>query len=159
MAAAIGLAKQVGATRACEGLGIPRASFYRHLALVHGPRPKRPKPVRALTTGEREAVLAHLHSERFQDQSPVEVAAVLLDEGRYHCSARTMHRLLAEAGQSRERCDQLVHPPYQKHELLARASNQLWSWDITKLLGPAKAANRPGLGLPRPPRTLRQQTA
>jgi len=138
MAATIGLAKQVGAKRACEGLGIPRASFYRHLAPVHGPRRKRPKPARALTTGEREAILAHLPSERFQDQSPVEVAAVLLDEGRYHCSARTMHRLLAEAGQSRERRDQLVHPPYQKHELLATAPNQLWSWDITKLLGPAK---------------------
>ena len=138
MAATIGLAKQVGARRACDGLGIPRASFYRHLAPVHGPRPKRPKPVRALATWEREAALAQLHSERFQDQSPVEVAASLLDEGRYHCSARTMYRLLAAVGQSRERRDQLVHPPYRKHELLATAPNQLWSWDITKLLGPAK---------------------
>lgn len=138
MTAAIDLAKQVGARPACEGLGIPRASFYRHIAPLHGPRPKRPKPSRSLSAGEREAVLAHLHSERFQDQAPVEVAAALLDEGRYHCSARTMYRLLAEAGQSRERRDQLLHPPYQKHELLATAPNQLWSWDITKLLGPAK---------------------
>jgi putative transposase len=31
-----------------------------------------------------------------------------------------------------------VHPGYQKPELLATAPHQLWSWDITKLLGPAK---------------------
>jgi putative transposase len=55
----------------------------------------------------------------------------LLDEGEYHCSIRTMHRLLEQRGESRER-------RHQKPELLATASNQLWSWDITKLLGPAK---------------------
>ena len=44
----------------------------------------------------------------------------------------------AGTGRSRERRDQLTHPPYKKPELLATASNQLWSWDITKLLGPAK---------------------
>jgi putative transposase len=62
----------------------------------------------------------------------------LLDEGEYHCSIRTMYRLLAQRGESRERRDQLTHPPYKKPELLATAPNQLWSWDITKLLGPAK---------------------
>jgi putative transposase len=62
----------------------------------------------------------------------------LLDEGEYHCSIRTMYRLLDEHGEVRERRDQLTHPPYQKPELMATASNQLWSWDITKLLGPAK---------------------
>ncbi len=138
MAATIGLAKQVGARSACHSLGIPRASFYRHLAPLHGPRPARPKPLRALSLQERATVLALLYSERFQDQSPAQVAASLLDEGPYYCSSRTMCHLLVAAGQSRERRDQLTHPPYQKHELLATALNQLWSWDITKLLGPAK---------------------
>jgi putative transposase len=46
--------------------------------------------------------------------------------------------LLKQSGESRERRDQLVHPPCQKPELLATTPNQLWSWDITKLLGPAK---------------------
>ena len=68
----------------------------------------------------------------------MEVCATLLDEGHYHCSARTMYRLLAQTSRTRERRDQLVHPAYQKPELLASAPNQLWSWDITKLLGPAK---------------------
>jgi len=68
----------------------------------------------------------------------MEVCATLLDEGHYHCSARTMYRLLAQTSRTRERRNQLVHPPYQKPELLASAPNQLWSWDITKLRGPAK---------------------
>jgi putative transposase len=83
-------------------------------------------------------VLGHLNQPRFQDRSPAAVYATLLDEGFYPCSIRTMYRILETAGQNRERRDQLTHPPYHKPELLATAPNQLWSWDITKLLGPAK---------------------
>jgi putative transposase len=83
-------------------------------------------------------VLDELHSERFVDTSPAQVWATLLDEGRYLASERTMYRILARQGESRERRNQLVHPPYAKPELLAEKPNELWSWDITKLLGPAK---------------------
>jgi Transposase and inactivated derivatives len=83
-------------------------------------------------------VLSRLHEERFQDRSPAAVYATLLDEGEYHCSIRTMYRLLDEHGEVRERRDQLTHPPYQKPELMATAPINCWSWDITKLLGPAK---------------------
>jgi putative transposase len=83
-------------------------------------------------------VLAVLHAPRFRDAAPAAVYATLLDEGVYLASERTMYRLLAAAGETRERRDQLVHPPYHKPELLATAPNQVWSWDITKLLGPAK---------------------
>jgi putative transposase len=95
-------------------------------------------PARALRPAEREAVLACLHEERFQDRSPAAVYATLLDEGEYLCSIRSMYRLLQRRGESCERRDQLTHPPYKKPELLATAPNQLWSWDITKLLGPVK---------------------
>jgi putative transposase len=91
-----------------------------------------------LTEAERQAVLSRLHEDRFQDSSPAQVYAALLDEGQFHCSIRTMYRLLEARGESRERRDQLTHPPYQKPELLATQANQLWSWDITKLRGPAK---------------------
>jgi putative transposase len=83
-------------------------------------------------------VLTALNSERFVDQAPAQVVATLLDEDRYLCSERTMYRILATHGQVRERRDQLRHPSYQRPELLATAPNQLWSWDITKLPGPAK---------------------
>jgi len=140
MAAVAGLASSVGIRAACDALKLPRASYYRERRAAGSPSvvASRPLPARALRPAERETVLAHLHEERFQDRSPAAVYATLLDEGRYHCSIRTMYRFLKQEGESRERRDQLTHPPYQKPELLATAPNQLWSWDITKLLGPAK---------------------
>ena len=140
MAAATELAVDVGASAACQALHLPRASYYREQCkAVSAPRiPRRRTPARALGPAERETALARLYEERFQDRSPAAVYATLLDEGEYHCSIRTLYRLLAQHGESRERRDQLTHPPYKKPELLATAPNQLWSWDITKLLGPAK---------------------
>ena len=82
-------------------------------------------------------LLATLNGERFADIAPAAVHATLLDEGRYLGSVRTMYRLLAAQGGSRERRAQLTHPAYTKPELLATAPNQVWSWDITKLKGPA----------------------
>lgn len=79
-----------------------------------------------------------LHSERFVDQSPAEIYATLLDEGRYLCSVRTMYRILEAEDEVRERRNQARHPHYRKPELLAMEPNEVWSWDITKLLGPAK---------------------
>jgi putative transposase len=87
---------------------------------------------------ERQAVLATLHSDRFVDGAPASITARLLDEGRYLCSTRTMYRILGADGEIRERRDQLRHPAYARPELLATGPNQLWSWDITKLQGPAK---------------------
>jgi putative transposase len=98
----------------------------------------RPSPPRTLSISERQVVLDLLHAERFADQAPQEVYAALLDEGQYLCSTRTMYRLLDEQGEVKERRNQLRHPAYQKPELLATGPNQVWSWDITKLLGPAK---------------------
>jgi putative transposase len=137
MAAVQDLSPDVGVLAACLALGVVRSSFYRQLrpAVV---APPRPSPPRALSRSERETVLAHLHQERFQDRSPAAVQATLLDEGVYSCSTRTMYRILATQGENRERRDQRTHPVYQKHELLATGPNELWSWDITKLLGPAK---------------------
>jgi putative transposase len=131
----------VGVKQACRALNVPRASFYRRkgfdFSSVVVPS-VRPAAARSLDQTERDAVLACLHEERFQDSSPAAVYATMLDEGHYHCSIRTMYRILESEGETRERRDQIVHPVYQKPELLATAPNQLWSWDITKLLGPAK---------------------
>jgi putative transposase len=130
----------IGTRPACCALGASPATVYRRRRPPE-PRPprSRPAPARALSEPEREAVLAELHSERFVDSSPEEVYATLLDEGRYLASTRTMYRLLeAKHGGVRERRDQLIHPAYAKPELLAERPNELWSWDISKLKGPAK---------------------
>jgi putative transposase len=131
------LSQAVGTARACDALGLPRASYYRCLR-PQAPAQQRPTPSRALSAAERQVVLHTLHSEPFADKAPAEVWATLLDEGTYLCSQRTMYRILQDAQEVRERRDQLRHPAYKKPELLAQAPNQVWSWDITKLLGPAK---------------------
>ena len=160
MASVTELAPTVGVAAACEAVGMPRASFYRQAG--RSANPVRPSPrhegavgerselsvpgasaavdrghPRALSLAERAAVLDVLHAPRFQDAAPATVYATLLDEGTYLASERTMYRLLAAAGETRPRRDQLVHPAYARPELLATAPNQVWSWDITKLLGPA----------------------
>ena len=84
------------------------------------------------------ALLDLLREPRFADLAPAEIYATLLDEGIYHCSIRTLYRILADHDEVRERRDQLRHPVYAKPELLAEGPNQVWSWDITKLAGPAK---------------------
>jgi putative transposase len=130
----------IGTRPACRALGASPATIYRRRRPPEPQTPKpRPTPARALTEPEREAVLEVLHSERFVDVSPEETWATLLDEGTYLCSPRTMYRILqAKHGGVRERRNQLTHPPYAKPELLAERPNELWSWDISKLKGPAK---------------------
>jgi len=140
MTAARELGQSVGKAAACRALGVPRATFYRSMRPAAARRVNlaSPTPARALDASERQAVLDHLHSERFADKAPAEVYATLLDEDSYLCSIRTMHRILARNGELKERRNQLRHPQYRKPELLATEPNQVWTWDITKLLGPAK---------------------
>ena len=131
------LAPTVGVTTACQVLGVPRSSLYwaRQPQEVAKPRPK---PSRALSEQERAEVRAVLNNERFQDCPPRQVYATLLDEQIYLCHWRTMYRILKEHHEVNERRNQLQHPRYAKPELVATGPNQLWSWDITKLRGPAK---------------------
>jgi len=135
------LSTEVGTAAACRSMDIARPTYYRQLKprTEETPAP-RPAPPRTLSGLERQEVLDVLHSDRFVDKAPTEVYATLLDEETYHCSIRTMYRVLGEAGEVRERRDQVRHPHYKAPELLATAPNQVWSWDITKLLGPVKWA-------------------
>ena len=140
------LPRPVSIAATCRSVGVPRATLYRRRRRTvpsMGPQPEpattpRPKPARALSAPERQEVLGVLHSEPFADKAPAEVYAALLDQGRYLCSIRTMYRLLDQRQEVRERRNQLRHPSYREPQLVATAPNQVWSWDITKLLGPAK---------------------
>ena len=132
MKAATVLSATVGTSRACAGLGVARATLYRQR------RPKVSVPVRRrpplqLAEAEHAIVLDTLMSLRFVDYPPAQVYAILLDEGSYVCSIRTMYRVLASAQAVRERRDQRIHPVYARPELIAQAPNEVWSWDITKL--------------------------
>jgi putative transposase len=138
------MAPMIGTRAACAAAGVPQATWYRR----HRISPPPPKPAsvpharrvqpRALAPAERQAILDALHSNRFADLAPDEVWATLLDEGTYLGSVSTFYRVLRAAGESRERRAQATHPAAVKPELAAAGPDQVWSWDITKLHGPAK---------------------
>ena len=133
--AARSLAQQVGIAPACRALGVSRSTFYRRQRPAPGRQQPRPTPARALSEIERKRVEDTLASQEFVDRSPAEVVATLLDQGRYPCSERTMYRILAANHPVKDRRNQRVHPRHAKPELVATAPNQVWSWDITRLLG------------------------
>ena len=134
------IAPLIGIAPACLALGVARATFYRAQQGVAMLCPRRPRPRSplALSEPEREAILELLHAPEYVDRSPRTVFAMLLDAGRYLASVSSFYRILHAAGEVRPRRNELTHPPYAKPELLATGPRQLWSWDITKLKGPAK---------------------
>ena len=139
MNAAQGLARQVGVTPACRPPGVSPATFYRRTRRGTGQQqPRRRTRPRALGSRERETVREVLYAPRFVDRSPGEIVATLLDEGRYLWSERTMYRVLADEGASRERRNQFRHPSYTKPELVVTAPDEVWTWDITRLFGPRR---------------------
>lgn len=143
MIAAEKLATEIGKKAACETLEVSRASFYRRNTCKSADDSSgraavnRRSPL-ALTSEERRSVLDVLHSPRFIDSAPREIYATLLDEGQFLCSVRTMYRILGQENEVRERRNVVRRTHYQKPELLASGPNRVWSWDITKLKGPAK---------------------
>jgi putative transposase len=132
------LAWHVGVRPACEALEVSRSTFYRRRSPSTGHQRPRPTPARALSEKERDEVYLTLCSDRFVDRAPAEVVATLLDEDVYLCSERTMYRVLDSRAAVQERRAQRLHPQYKKPELIATGPNQVWSWDITRLLGPKK---------------------
>jgi putative transposase len=125
--------------RACALLGASRATLYRRRNPPQRPvSPARPEPANKLTEAECQHILSVLRCSEYCDLAPAQVWARLLDDGIYLCSIRTMYRLLAIAGENRERRRQRTHPAKKKPELIATEPNRVWSWDITKLQGPQR---------------------
>jgi putative transposase len=134
MNAITALGSSVGTRGACAALDVQHSRYYR----FRRPRPlaRRAPPPLKLSATERRRIHELLVSPAFVDQAPATVVANLLDDGTYLCSARTMYRILHKHRQVRERRRGHRRVRYAKPELVARAPNQCWSWDITKLKGP-----------------------
>lgn len=133
----------IGIKRACAAVGRPRSSHYHRRGGHRAPQPqpsrKGQRQPRALGVEERQQVLDVLHDERFVDQAPASVYATLLDEGRYVASISSMYRILRDHEEvPGDRRRHATHPARVKPELVATQPNQVWSWDISKLLGPVK---------------------
>jgi putative transposase len=124
----------VALSLACTALCVSRASLYRDRKppQPRAPRARPPSP-RALGDGERKRILDTMHEPEFADQPPTEVYATLLGRGVYLASIRTYYRVLAAAGELVERRNQRPAQTYAKPSLTARAPNEVWTWDITKL--------------------------
>jgi putative transposase len=131
---------EIGISASCDAFGVSRSTLYRRCLskVPKVPTPAKRKSFRALNSSEKALVLSHLHSKRFVDKSPAETHATLLEEDIYLCSERTIYRILESEQEVKERRNQLRRPHYKKPELLATGPNQVWSWDITKLKGPAR---------------------
>jgi len=141
------IALAVSVVVACRLTGKSRATHYRRAkqsrqadpapqSLV--PAAERTKPPSTLSDVERAGVLEVINSAGYRDLSICQIWARELDEDRYHCSMSSMYRIARAAGQTRERRRLASHPALVKPELLATGPSQVWSWDITKLRGPAK---------------------
>lgn len=127
---------RVPVVAACEAVGLGRATLYRRR------RPPAPSTVyshprapnrRRLSGEERQRILNTLHTPEFADQPPTEVYATLLGRGEYVGSVRTMYRVLADAGEVRERRNVRAAQVHPMPSHTATAPNQVWTWDITKL--------------------------
>lgn len=131
----------VGVRQACAAVGEAQARWYRRHRqsppTARRPRPPKPQP-RALSAAERAELRATLNSPEHVDDAPATAYAKLLDDGVYLGSVSTMYRVLREHDEVHERRRHATHPAAKKPELLADRPNAVWSWDITKLLGPAK---------------------
>ena len=135
------LAQTTGVAAACAALNVPRSRLYRKRR-PQAPAAVRPMPLpaerRALSVDESAAVRTTLNSPAYADSAPREVYAALLERDTYLCSVSTMYRILRANLEVQERRNQLRHPAFAAPELLATAPNQVWTWDITRLLGPYK---------------------
>ncbi len=125
-----------GVSPACRALAVSRAGVYRRRQRLEAPVPVRGRPAspRAYSAQQRRGILDLVNSERFRDSSVRQIVFTCQDEGLYLASPRTVYRMLEREDACRERRNHLIHPVYQRPELLATRSNQVWSWDITKLL-------------------------
>lgn len=123
---------------ACQALALNRSTVYAHHRRRPTDQPARTSRVgsaqpRALSPAQRQEVLDVLHSEEFCDQPPFEVYCELLERGRYLCSSSSMHRYLRAQACTGERRNQRPAQHHAVPRLEAKAPNQVWTWDITKL--------------------------
>jgi len=128
--------KDIALSALCDSLQLSRSTFYRNTAMnsQHRAMNSASEPHNAISHAQRQEILSVLHSDRFIDSTPYDVYYTLLDEGCYIASIRTMYRVLFEAGESQDRRHQRNHRDAVKPELIATAPNEVWTWDITKLL-------------------------
>mgnify|MGYP006297126091 CR=1 FL=1 len=131
----LGAAEQGARVRkACETVVISYRSFLRWKAgKLDDTRKGSSKNIpRKLSQQERDKCYKVLTQKRFQDMTPAQVIATLLDEGIYHASESTMYRILRENNANMRRTE--TRSPRKRKKpaaLVATGPNQVWTWDIS----------------------------
>jgi len=126
---------------ACRALALNRSFVYAKLRA----RSRTPEQIaasrsrrgcvqpRALSEQERNDIREVLYAEEHRDQPPAEIHATLLEQGRYLGSLSTFHRILRADHTQGDRRQQRPPRHHATPRLLAKAPNEVWTWDITKL--------------------------
>ena len=97
-------------------------------------------PAHKLDEEERKRVLDTATSVAFRDLSPRQIVPLLADEGQFIASESTFYRVLREAGQLAHRSAARPAKAHKPKEHVARAPNEVWSWDITYLRSTVRGA-------------------
>jgi putative transposase len=94
----------------------------------------------ALSAQEKQAILKESSSAQYRDLSPWQMVARLADAGRYLGSESSFYRVLKQNDLLSHRQQSKPRSHSRPKDLVARAPNQVWSWDITYLNSPIRGA-------------------
>lgn len=129
---------------ACAHLGLDMRTYQRwtqggQVKIDARPQAKRGEPANKLSAEERTAVLAVCHQIDYAGLPPSQIVPRLADQGQYIASESSFYRILRDAQEQHHRGRSRVpRPAAEPPRLLARAPNQVWTWDISWLPGPVK---------------------
>ena len=126
----------LGAASACRVLGLPRASLYRGLDRSRSRALVRRRRARWIRSSVRASWICSTRASsirRRRRSTPPCSMRGPTSVRRARCIASSTPRT-----EVKERRDQVRRPAYAAPELLATRPNEVWSWDITKRLGPSK---------------------
>lgn len=133
------LRSEFGVVEASSLFGLARSSYYyKPIPPDHQQHRGGGAQPNALSTGERQAIRDTLHSDAYVDQTPYDVYASLLDDGKYLGSIRSFYRVLHADGESNRRQRSRTAKPRPAPVLCAEKPNSIWSWDISPLASTKK---------------------
>lgn len=99
---------------------------------------ERPTPKNKLSAEEKDEILTLVTQEEYLDLPPTQIVPKLADQGIYIASESTMYRVLHEEKMQNHRGRSQKPERRIPESHLAEAPNEVWTWDITWLGGPAK---------------------
>lgn len=115
------------------GLTIRTLQRWEQKGILDNRKGSRAAPANKLSDDEKAHIIRVLESPEFADSNPNQIVPKLSDQGIYIGSESTMYRILRELKLNIHRQSSLPGKNNCPTPLIAKASNQLWSWDITYL--------------------------